>query len=197
MKSYFNIFRMAIFAGVLIAVAGYGFLAGKTVGMFLFILGLAAVVSYQLKLYTGTVGFVKWRELPSLLVVLVGNILGCMLVALIAKVDTVVGVQAAAVGVLKSRLALGWWACGVKAIGCGILMSVAVHFARKGKEFGYWRSDSYAPGSSTSNYYNTNRSGSRYTVYNQNPYTDKLELSSGTAFPIGMTIEIWGVRYDA
>ena len=122
---------MAIFAGVLIAVAGYGFLAGKTVGMFLFILGLAAVVSYQLKLYTGTVGFVKWRELPSLLVVLVGNILGGMLVALIAKVDTVVDV-------LKSRLALGWWACGVKAIGCGILMSVAVHFARKGKEFGYW-----------------------------------------------------------
>lgn len=138
MKSYFDIFRTAIFAGILIAVAGYGFLAGKAVGMFLFILGLAAVVSYQLKLYTGTVGFVKWRELPSLLVVLVGNILGCMLVALIAKVDTVVGVQAAAVGVLKSRLALGWWACGVKAIGCGILMSAAVHFARKGKELGHW-----------------------------------------------------------
>ena len=138
MKNNFNIFRTAIFAGILIAVAGYGFLAGKAVGMFLFILGLAAVVSYQLKLYTGTVGFVKWCELPSLLLVLVGNILGCLLVSLIAKVDTVLDVQVAAAGVLQSRLDLGWWACGVKAIGCGILMSVAVHFARKGKEFGFW-----------------------------------------------------------
>lgn len=138
MKNYLNIFRTAIFAGVLIAVAGYGFLAGKAVGMFLFILGLAAVVSYKLKLYTGTVGFVKVKEIPSLVVVLVGNIVGCWLVSLIAQVDTAVGVQAAAEGVLRSRMELGWWACGVKAIGCGILMSTAVQFARKGKEFGNW-----------------------------------------------------------
>jgi formate/nitrite transporter FocA (FNT family) len=138
MKNYFNIFRTSVFAGILIAVAGYGFLAGKAVGMFLFILGLAAVVSYKLKLYTGTVGFVTMKELPSLLVVLLGNILGCFLVGLIAKVDTAIGVQEAAQGVLQSRMQLGWWACGVKAIGCGLLMSTAVHFARKGKEFGYW-----------------------------------------------------------
>lgn len=138
MKNYLNIFRTAVFAGILIAVAGYGFLAGKAVGMFLFILGLAAVVSYKLKLYTGTVGFVTMKELPSLLVVLLGNILGCFLVGLIAKVDTAIGVQEAAQGVLQSRMQLGWWACGVKAIGCGLLMSTAVHFARKGKEFGYW-----------------------------------------------------------
>lgn len=138
MKNYFNIFRTSVFAGILIAVAGYGFLAGKVVGMFLFILGLAAVVSYKLKLYTGTVGFVTMKEIPSLLVVLLGNILGCFLVGLIAKVDTAIGVQEAAQGVLQSRMQLGWWACGVKAIGCGLLMSIAVHFARKGKEFGYW-----------------------------------------------------------
>ena len=76
MKNYLNIFRTGLFAGILIAVAGYGFLAGKAVGMFLFILGLAAVVSYKLKLYTGTVGFVTVKEIPSLGVVLLGNILG-------------------------------------------------------------------------------------------------------------------------
>jgi formate/nitrite transporter FocA (FNT family) len=138
MKNYLNIFRTAVFAGILIAVAGYGFLAGKAVGMFLFILGLAAVVSYKLKLYTGTVGFVTVKEIPSLGVVLLGNILGCWLVSLIAKVDTVMDIQAAAQGVLQSRMALGWWGCGVKAIGCGLLMSTAVQFARKGKEFGNW-----------------------------------------------------------
>lgn len=138
MKNYLNIFSTGLFAGILIAVAGYGFLAGKAVGMFLFILGLAAVVSYKLKLYTGTVGFVTLKEIPSLGVVLLGNILGCWLVSLIAKVDTVMDIQAAAQGVLQSRMALGWWGCGVKAIGCGLLMSTAVQFARNGKEFGNW-----------------------------------------------------------
>ena len=106
--------------------------------MFLFILGLAAVVSYKLKLYTGTVGFVTVKEISSLVVVLLGNILGCFLVSWIAKIDTVMDIQAAAQSVLQSRMQLGWLACGIKAIGCGILMSVAVHFARKGKEFGHW-----------------------------------------------------------
>lgn len=138
MKKMLNIFRTAIFAGMLIAIAGYGFLAGKTIGMFLFILGLAAVVLYKLKLFTGTVGFVLRKEMSSLLVVLLGNILGCFFISLIVRADAVMEVQAASESVLRTRLELGWWACGVKAVGCGVLMSAAVHFARKGKEFGYW-----------------------------------------------------------
>lgn len=136
MGNYINIFRSAIFAGLLIAIAGYGFLAGKAVGMFLFILGLSAVVSYKLKLYTGTVGFVKRDEVPTLVIVLLGNILGCWLVSLIAGVDT--SVQVAAQNLLHSRLELGWLSCGVKAIGCGVLMSAAVEFARKSTDFGHW-----------------------------------------------------------
>lgn len=137
MGNYINIFRSAIFAGLLIAIAGYGFLAGKVVGMFLFILGLSAVVSYKLKLYTGTVGFVKRDEVPTLLIVLLGNILGCWLVSLIAGIDTS-GIQVAAQNLLQSRLELGWVSCGVKAIGCGVLMSAAVEFARKSTDFGHW-----------------------------------------------------------
>ena len=131
-------FRSSVFAGVLIAIAGYGFLAGQAVGMFLFILGLAAVVSYRLRLFTGTVGFIKWGEIPNLVIILLGNVLGCWLVSLIAKVDTVLGIQTAAQTVLQSRLQLGWLACGIKAIGCGVLMSAAVEFSRRGVDFGYW-----------------------------------------------------------
>lgn len=138
MSDYFNIFRSSVFAGILIAIAGYGFLAGQAVGMFLFILGLAAVVSYKLKLFTGTVGFIKWGEIPNLVIILLGNILGCFLVSLIAKVDTVLGIQTAAQTVLQSRLQLGWLACGIKAIGCGVLMSAAVEFSKRGTDFGYW-----------------------------------------------------------
>jgi formate/nitrite transporter FocA (FNT family) len=138
MSDYFNIFRSSVFAGILIAIAGYGFLAGQAVGIFLFILGLAAVVSYKLKLFTGTVGFIKWGEIPNLVIILLGNVLGCWLVSLIAKVDTVLGIQTAAQTVLQSRLQLGWLACGIKAIGCGVLMSAAVEFSRRGVDFGYW-----------------------------------------------------------
>ena len=138
MKDWLNIFRSSVFAGILIAIAGYGFLAGQAVGMFLFILGLAAVVSYRLRLFTGTVGFIKWGEIPNLVIILLGNVLGCWLVSLIAKVDTVLGIQTAAQTVLQSRLQLGWLACGIKAIGCGVLMSAAVEFSRRGVDFGYW-----------------------------------------------------------
>ena len=138
MSDYFNIFRSSVFAGILIAIAGYGFLAGQAVGMFLFILGLAAVVSYKLKLFTGTVGFIQWEKIHHLVIILLGNVLGCWLVSLIAKVDTVLGIQTAAQTVLQSRLQLGWLACGIKAIGCGVLMSAAVEFSRRGVDFGYW-----------------------------------------------------------
>jgi formate/nitrite transporter FocA (FNT family) len=138
MSDYFNIFRSSVFAGILIAIAGYGFLAGQAVGMFLFILGLAAVVSYKLKLFTGTVGFIQWEKIHHLVIILLGNILGCFLVSLIAKVDTVLGIQTAAQTVLQSRLQLGWLACGIKAIGCGVLMSAAVDFSKRGVDFGYW-----------------------------------------------------------
>ena len=136
--SWFNLFRSAVFAGILIAIAGYGFLAGQAIGMFLFILGLAGVVSYKLKLFTGTVGFVKVNEIPSLLIIILGNILGCYLVSLIAKVDSVLNIQTAAQNVLLSRLELGWFACGIKAIGCGVLMSAAVEFSKRSTDFGHW-----------------------------------------------------------
>ncbi len=138
MSDWFNIFRSSVFAGILIAIAGYGFLAGQAVGMFLFILGLAAVVSYKLKLFTGTVGFIQWEKIHHLVIILLGNILGCFLVSLIARVDTVLGIQTAAQTVLQSRLQLGWLACGIKAIGCGVLMSAAVDFSKRGVDFGYW-----------------------------------------------------------
>jgi formate/nitrite transporter FocA (FNT family) len=91
-----------------------------------------------LKLFTGTVGFIQWEKIHHLVIILLGNILGCFLVSLIAKVDTVLGIQTAAQTVLQSRLQLGWLACGIKAIGCGVLMSAAVEFSKRGADFGYW-----------------------------------------------------------
>ena len=54
---YLNIFFSAIFAGICIGIAGFGFLTNPAIGMFLFVFGLSAVVNYQIKLFTGTAGF--------------------------------------------------------------------------------------------------------------------------------------------
>ena len=134
----FAIFRSAIFAGICIGIAGFGFLADKTLGMFLFIFGLATVVSYKLKLFTGTAGFVQsWSDMLDLLLILVGNWLGCLLVGLAARCSAL-PLQETAVHLLEGRLALGPWKAGILSIGCGILMTTSVTFARKSRDFGHW-----------------------------------------------------------
>ena len=130
--------KSSLFAGVLIAIAGWGFLANPVLGMFLFCVGLIAVVKYQTRLYTGTAGFLSsWRDLPSLLLILLGNIAGCLAVASVALVSPL-PLGEAAIKVISSRLAVGWWGTGLLAIGCGLLMSLAVDFARKNRDFSDW-----------------------------------------------------------
>lgn len=135
---YLKIFFSAIFAGICIGLAGFGFLTNPTIGMFLFVFGLAAVVNYQVKLFTGTAGFLdKPKDLLMLLVCLLGNLAGCFLISLISTTSPA-GLALAAEAVLTKRIAMGYLNAGIMAIGCGILMSASVEFARKGKEFGYW-----------------------------------------------------------
>ena len=135
---YLNIFFSAIFAGICIGIAGFGFLTNPTIGMFLFIFGLSAIVNYQVKLFTGTAGFLeKPSDIWMLLVCLVGNLVGCYLISLISMASPM-DLALAAEALLTKRLSLGWLKAGTMAIGCGILMSASVDFARKGKDFGYW-----------------------------------------------------------
>ena len=138
-RQIFFIASRAMFAGICIGIAGWGFLVDKTIGMFLFIFGLATVVSYKAKLFTGMAGYVESKQdfWHLLLLILPGNILGCLLVALVSRV-TLLPIHDAACNVLQSRLTTGPLACGLLAIGCGILMTSAVNFAKKGKEFGHW-----------------------------------------------------------
>ena len=137
-RYYLSTFFSAIFAGICIGLAGFGFLTNPVIGMFLFIFGLSAVVNYQVKLFTGTAGFLeKPSDICMLLVCLLGNLVGCYLMSLISMASPA-GLALAAEAVLSKRLTLGWLKAGVMAIGCGILMSASVDFARKGKDFGYW-----------------------------------------------------------
>ena len=133
-----KLFRSSVFAGVAIGVAGFGFLAssvqsevyGSALGAILFSFGLLTVVGYKLKLYTGTSGFIKSNEIADLLLILLGNIVGCLCVALLSRVSPL-EIQAKAQSLLELRLRTGALDCGLLAIGCGFIMTTAVQFARQ------------------------------------------------------------------
>jgi formate/nitrite transporter FocA (FNT family) len=133
-----KLLRSSIFAGIAIGTAGFGFLAsgvqteayGFLVGAVLFSFGLLTVVGYKLKLYTGTAGFILKNEAGSLFLILLGNIIGCFLVSMLARI-TPLAVQDAAQNILELRLRTGALRCGLLGIGCGFIMTTAVQFARQ------------------------------------------------------------------
>lgn len=133
-----KLLRSSVFAGIAIGTAGFGFLAsgvqteayGSLVGAVLFSFGLLTVVGYKLKLYTGTAGFILKNEVGSLFLILLGNIIGCFLVSMLARI-TPLAVQDAAQNILELRLRTGALRCGLLGIGCGFIMTTAVQFARQ------------------------------------------------------------------
>ena len=124
--------KSAILSGVAVGIAGFGFLATRDiVGSILFAFALLTVVNYKLKLYTGTAGFIRRTEWLHLLFVLMGNLAGCFLMALLARCSPL-ELQVSAQQILEGRLQIGPLRCGLLAIGCGFIMTTAVTFARKG-----------------------------------------------------------------
>jgi len=128
-----NIIKSSVLAGICIGIAGFGYLAEKSIiGAVLFAFGLLTVVHYSLKLYTGTAGFIKKGEVGTLFLILAGNLVGCLLIALMARCSPM-PLQDTAQKVLEGRLAIGALRGGVLSIGCGFIMTTAVTFARQGK----------------------------------------------------------------
>ena len=133
-----RLLRSSVFAGFAIGCAGFGFLAsgiqseayGSMFGSVLFSFGLLTIVGYKLALYTGTAGFIRKNEIGQLALILAGNIAGCLIVALIARVSPM-DIQGAAQNLLSLRLKTGPLSCGLLGIGCGFMMTTSVAFARK------------------------------------------------------------------
>lgn len=133
-----KLIRSSIFAGIAIGTAGFGFLAsgvqsetyGPLVGAVLFSFGLLTVLGYRLKLYTGTAGFINKNETGELFLILLGNIAGCFIMALMTRLSPM-DMQTAAKNILELRLDTGALRCGLLAVGCGFIMTTAVQFARE------------------------------------------------------------------
>lgn len=142
MKNFAEVMKSSVMAGISVGIAGFGYLAARDsgagymvakeiVGSILFSFALLAVVNYKMLLYTGTAGFVKKGEMGRLGLILLGNIIGCLLVALMARLS-IMPLQQTAQGILEFRLTISPLSGGILAIGCGFIMTTAVTFARKG-----------------------------------------------------------------
>ena len=134
----FKTLRSAVIAGFTIGLAGFGYLSvigvlNGVVGAVVFAFGLLTIVAYKLKLFTGTAGFIsmKKEEFGNLLLILVGNVIGCGIVALLTRLSPN-DINYVAERILTGRVANGALRSGALAIGCGFIMTTAVTFARKG-----------------------------------------------------------------
>lgn len=132
----FKTFRSAALAGFTIGLAGFGYLSmievlNGVVGAVVFAFGLLTIVAYNLKLFTGTAGFIRKDEVGTLLLILVGNVVGCAVVGLLTRLSPN-DINCVAEKILTGRVANGALKSGALAIGCGFIMTTSVTFARKG-----------------------------------------------------------------
>ena len=128
-----GVITRSILAGVAISIGGIANLhLGSIPGAVLFTIGLIAVVHYQWDLYTGKAGFWNstwWRHLEYLLVVLLGNVMGCILTGTAISYAQPYLVPEA-LDIVSSRVVHDGVTLTILGAGCGFLMTTAVAFAK-------------------------------------------------------------------
>ena len=133
-KNIFNPITKSILAGLLISLAGIVYLncSDKIVGSFLFSFGLMSVILLEANLFTGKIGYVNSkRSILDSLLILVFNLVAATIVGLIYRCSS-----DAAASIAESKLLVfseTWWLTGLKSIGCGAAIYLAVEGYKKSK----------------------------------------------------------------
>ena len=133
-KNIFNLITKSILAGLLISLAGIAYLncPDKIVGSLLFSLGLISILILEAKLFTGVIGYVNSkRSILDSLLILVFNLVVATIVGLIYRCGS-----DAAASIAESKLLVfseSWWLTGLKSIGCGAAIYLAVEGYTKSK----------------------------------------------------------------
>lgn len=133
-KNIFNLITKSILAGLLISLAGIVYLncPDKIIGSLLFSLGLISVILLEANLFTGKIGYVNSkRSILDSLLILVFNLVAATIVGLIYRCCS-----DAAASIAESKLLVfseSWWLTGLKSIGCGAAIYLAVEGYKKSK----------------------------------------------------------------
>lgn len=141
MKKYTGIFLYAILAGICIGLGGTVFLRVRdtfpgsiVVGALLFAIGLFTICTRGYNLFTGKACYLfdnKPDYLLTLLVIWVGNFLGCLVLALVERATglcgTPGGIDAAAAALVDAKMSAGLGSLFLLACICNIFIYIAVN----------------------------------------------------------------------
>lgn len=139
MDETFRLFLASVFAGIYISLGGCVYLAQPIIGAIFFAFGIICIIKQNLKLYTGMAGFISFKllDISELLCVLFGNFMGTFCGACIGTSMKYEFVQKAC-EIISTRIDTPNINIFMLAIGCGIIMSVAVFFAKRNESIVDW-----------------------------------------------------------
>ena len=129
MNKYYKTFISAIIAGICISIGGTCFLSldNKVIGAFMFSLGLLTICSNEFHLFTGKVCFArKWDDYLNLLLIWIGNFVGCGIIGFSVKYTRPQLIQKA-VEICNIKMTEKWWMIIILGIFCNVLIFFAVN----------------------------------------------------------------------
>ena len=129
-----DLYFKSVAAGIAIAFGSTIYLSceSKVVGAILFALGLISVCYLNLNLYTGKIGYFSGtKDIKNLVNILIGNIIGAGIVALLMRVARPELIEVAAPMVVK-KIGAGWHNI-ITGIFCGVIMYIAVELFKSKK----------------------------------------------------------------
>lgn len=132
---------MAISIGCCVYLGVWGFSPeSRWVGAVLFSVGLFTVFTFNLDLYTGKVGYLfdnEPRYLVYLLVVIVGNFVGCVVCGYMIDADTLANGSGAILdSMVNGKLAdPDWFRVFCRGVFCGMLMFIAADYYKVHKKY--------------------------------------------------------------
>ena len=123
--------RLSLFAGLLIGLGAYGFLAlGGIPGAIIFAFGLVGVMLTGSLLYTGKAGVMT--DIWALTKIWFWNAVACVFIGLLVYAIGGEPFERAQT-VVAGRLAQGPWRCFLRAVGCGLIIDLSVYLYRVSK----------------------------------------------------------------
>lgn len=137
LKKYLMILVSAFLSGLCICFGASVYLlcstqgfAMKVVGSFMFGIGLFTIIHAGLWLYTGKVGFAldnKPLYIVDLIICFIGNMLGCMVLALLlAQTRIGADLKAASESIVAAKMDDKWYSILILSALCGVMIYLAV-----------------------------------------------------------------------
>ncbi len=141
MKKYAGIFLYAVLAGICIGLGGTVFLrlkdaftGGNVVGALLFTIGLFTICTRGYNLFTGKACYLfdnRPDYLLTLLVIWIGNLAGCVLLAYVERATGLCGAESGinvtAAALVESKMASGYGSLFLLGCICNVFIYIAVN----------------------------------------------------------------------